>query len=226
MEHWRRELYHSELYHYGVKGMKWGKHQFGLKDKVSDFYKKRISGEYYLDNRSQIRNSPGRPNGRNNFKYGTGNYSRGYQGHRSDSHQLLTNAKWTRESADGYLGGRAEGLKAARRLNIEGRRSENRANQLLHNYKTRSLKGITETKIKRAKSWISSRPSAAKKKVSEIKDKIAWAQKGKQTISSPFDSKPKKQKKSTITVEEAFPSKKQDPKKYQRQRNNYRNMYR
>lgn len=40
MNNWRRELYHAELYHYGVKGMKWGKH-LKAKDLVTDFYKKK-----------------------------------------------------------------------------------------------------------------------------------------------------------------------------------------
>lgn len=189
----------NELYHYGRKGMKWGQHKFGKED-LKALWDKRITGEYYLNNRSTISNSPGRPNGQNNFKYGTGNTTRGYQGHMADRHQRLTESKWIRESSDGYLGGRSEGLKAARRMNIEGRRSENRANQMLQNYYHKSLKGIAESTTKKAKNWISSRSAAAKKKVSEIKEKVAKAESGKKTVTYPLsrDANKKKRKKSTV----------------------------
>lgn len=60
MEPWRRELYEKELYHYGVKGMKWGEHKFA--DALSELYKRRISGEYYKSGSNYF--SLGQANGR------------------------------------------------------------------------------------------------------------------------------------------------------------------
>ncbi len=213
MEQWREELYHSELYHYGVKGMKWGKHK-------SPFFK-------YSDIRgrrgSEVEKALGMYTENPNHKYAH-NIQIGYTKNRRGTSLYLHNTRNNTYFKSGETNtGHSKGAFKTEYAEDGAHYSVNVSR--LKRSAGRKLKEISDSSLGRAKSFISSRPSAVKKKVSEIKDKIAWAQKGKQTISSPFDSKPKKQKKSTITVEEAFPSKKQDPKKYQRQRNNYRNMY-
>ena len=64
----------------------------------------------------------------------------------------------------------------------------------------RTVKSITESNTKKVKNWISTRPKVVKKKVSEIKEKIAKAESGKKTVTYPLsrDANKKKTKKSTI----------------------------
>ena len=186
----------NELYHYGRKGMKWGKNIFSKED-LKRLWDKRITGEYYLRGGQPIKNTQYK-------RSSTYAYNKGYEGHMKDAQRSFRSSRASRVAYEfpnlySKEAMRAHGEQATYR-NIKGRRSENRANQLLHNYRTKSLKGITESNTKKVKNWISTRPSAVKKKVSEIKEKIAKAESGKKTVTYPLsrDANKKKTKKSTI----------------------------
>ena len=170
----------NELYHYGRKGMKWGKNIFSKED-LKELWKKRITGEYYKEAAKPYESDTKRLRYRakRNRYYG----------------RLFSNSsnpqKWT-------LGGSR--LDRATKYSQQARASEKRADRVIKNYYSKSLKGITESKTKRAKNWISTRPSAVKKKISDIKEKIVKAGSGKKTVTYPLsrDANKKKTKKSTV----------------------------
>lgn len=206
MEPWREELYHSELYHYGVKGMKWGKHK-------TPFYK------YSDSRRGTVERSIGMYlESRKNNPY-PNSISVGYKKGKGGTSVYLHNTKNNTYFDSGETNtGSSRGAFKKTYADDGANYSVNLT--VLKSAAKRNVRSISSSAVKKAQSWISSTSSAAKKKVSDIKDKIAWAEKGKQSVSSMGSSKSKK---SSLKVESVFPSKSQNPKKYKEQTNRYKN---
>ena len=161
MEQWRRELYHSELYHYGVKGMKWGKHLFGLTDRLDDLYKKKISGQYYKDEaRRHI----------DTMKRAVPVSERQARLNRLQKNAVRTrhlgSDAWRQKRSYGYLDTRPRvytqdtnsRIRAAK-VQLESSKKARdyhfgEAKRLMNDYHEKSLKGIAESKVNKAKSWL------------------------------------------------------------------------
>lgn len=177
----------NELYHYGRKGMKWGKNIFSKED-LKRLWDKRITGEHYLNKSQQaINRKINKQNSAAGVSTGSDEWHRTYSNMRSPNIRRI-NLHMDRQQRkhDNY----AEAAKRAGKA----------SNYYYKQYRTQSLKGIAESKTQQAKNWISSRPQVIKKKVSDIKDKIAKAESGKKTVTYPLsrDANKKKTKKSTI----------------------------
>lgn len=177
----------NELYHYGRKGMKWGKHLFD-KDDLENLWQKRITGDYY---KSRMLNA--KVHGGNNG---------GIQTDRAMARSIrrdMNNPNRDRRFGNNQMTydlfrHRAKSSEISNKYNAK------KYAKAFNDYRTKSVKGIAESKVIKAKNWISSRPAAAKKKVSDIKEKIAKAESGKKTVTFPLsrDANKKKTKKSTI----------------------------
>lgn len=185
MEQRRRELYHNELYHYGVKGMKWGKHKTPFY-KYSDSRRGMIERSLGVYTESQ-KNNP-YPNsisvGYRKGKGGTSIYL-----HNTNNNTYFKSGERNTGSSKGAFKKTYADDGANYSVNLT----------VLKSAAKRNVRSISSSAVKKAQSWMSSTSSVAKKKVSDIKEKIAWAQKGKQTVTFPFSQNTnKKKKKSTI----------------------------
>lgn len=176
----------NELYHYGVKGMKWGKHK-------TPFYK------YEDSRRGRIEKAIGMyTESRKNNPYAH-NIQIGYTKGKGGTSVYLHNTRNNTYFKSGETNtGRSKG--AFKKSYAEDGANYSVNLTVLKSAAKRTVKSITESNTKKAKNWISSRSAAAKKKVSEIKEKIAKAESGKKTVTYPLsrDANKKKTKKSTI----------------------------
>lgn len=141
MEPWRRELYHSELYHYGVKGMKWGEHKFG--DILKDWYDRRITGKKQLASQHRA------------------NLTRAHLVRKRNDYlkqpfvkKIMDSGKSNDNLVEGHTHRLQGAVKSvARKDHISARKAEDRAAAAYGKYKKQSLKGITEHHIQKAKKW-------------------------------------------------------------------------
>lgn len=181
MESWKRELYH-----YGVKGMKWGKHK-------TPFYK------YEDSRRGTIEKAIGMyTESRKNNPYAH-NIQVGYTKGKGGTSVYLHNTRNNTYFKSGETNtGSSKG--AFKKSYAEDGANYSVNLTVLKSATKRTVKSITESNTKKVKNWISTRPKVVKKKVSEIKEKIAKAESGKKTVTYPLsrDANKKKTKKSTI----------------------------
>lgn len=146
----------NELYHYGRKGMKWGKNIFSKED-LKRLWDKHITGEYYKDKSNQywqqaLRTTPQHYKNRDRLA----KLSRGQLGL---SKRYEINAYLTDKPSHNAKKLRQEAFKNAVVAALEERAGLapiEKSLKYANDYKTKSLKGITETKIKKGKAWIDS----------------------------------------------------------------------
>lgn len=156
MEEWRKQLYANELYHYGVKGMKWGKH---LKLGLREFWNRDVTGKAWLRDAEDYRTERDRA--------------------LRNAHLFRPLTAKERRVHPEYTDADRRSLEKKRANYMhEAARVEKGRMSLLKEYKNTSLKGMAEDKLQKGKRWLQNAKATVfkKKRIRELINRRVIAQ--------------------------------------------------
>lgn len=131
----------NELYHYGRKGMKWGKKIFS-KEELKELIDKRLSGDYYKTgaHRADLTAAHLRRMS-NDYKKRFAHVVNKDPGLRTATDNQIRDRKLARQTS----------------LHVQQRKAEDRASYMVGQYKKKSVKAVPGSAAAKAKKWIKSK---------------------------------------------------------------------